>query len=219
LDTFKERVIIQAGVPSIEEFDAILNDIDKYCSLNEDIRMVCIDSVASIYRGTDTSQSSFVNRAKKLCGVMRRLKRMAENYNLCIISVNQVSAVIDELNPFANMMGSQNKTRATLGLVWSNCLHARIIMECKENSRMTASREFKPAIKRRKLNPDDDEVYYVDHEQCASHKISMQKRELLVEFSSYALTKPCVCKYMIDNRGLRGLEIVNEKEIAAGRER
>lgn len=204
---FENHIIVQDGVPSVDEFDGTLEDIDRFCKLNTDIRLVVIDTIGSIYRGIDTGKNGIVSRAKVLCNTMKKLKKIAENYNVCVLTINQVSAIIDDLNPLSSLL-NQNKIQASLGLVWSNSLNARIILEMKENSRLSTATSFSQVVKRKKLNNQD--IYYIDHQESISIRESKLRREMRIEFSSYHTSKPQKCNFTIDNRGLIGLGLIEQ---------
>jgi DNA repair protein RAD57 len=68
------------------------------------IRLLVIDSITALLRGTEVSLSStmkgLTQRSKHLCDISDRLKALAVEYNLAIVVVNQVSDVFTKPTGF-----------------------------------------------------------------------------------------------------------------------
>ncbi|KAJ6242614.1 DNA repair protein rad57 [Anaeramoeba flamelloides] len=161
-DLFKksEDLINEIAVESVSSIDQLLVTINKLIPNLEsgDYKLIIIDSIASIMR---VGIEQAISRAKTLLQIATKLKYISSTYNIPIILVNQVSAVIreevnlnksmyDSNDPFLLLPSYSDKSTPALGLVWSNCINTRIcfkrlkrkVLDPFQNNQNTALRSM-----------------------------------------------------------------------------
>lgn len=113
------------------------------------VRIVVIDSISAVYRGEapDIGRDRF-NKMSEICDLGSRLKKMASEYNVAIVAINQVSDVVtqkdsidsehaqkwmdfrlvnvEENNYMIGLYINSLVKRPVLGLSWSNSVNTRI---------------------------------------------------------------------------------------------
>ncbi|KAL6074484.1 DNA repair protein xrcc3 [Balamuthia mandrillaris] len=110
------------------------------------VRLLVIDSIAALYRedfGTDQT----AERARVLFSHAALLKQIADNFNMVVLVVNQVSAYFPSSSStlgttsFFDLSSaspsSSSKVVPALGLAWSNCINVRLL--CSKTSRSVSS--------------------------------------------------------------------------------
>ncbi|CAH2094556.1 unnamed protein product [Euphydryas editha] len=119
----KKNIFIEHLTESHELVSCIRVRLPKLLKLNN-VSAVIIDSVAAPFRCENTN---YVQRAEELKELATNLLYIAQEYNLAVICINQVTACFD---------GSDD-VLPTLGLVWSNMITCRLkitktFQECRE---------------------------------------------------------------------------------------
>ncbi|KAI7906735.1 P-loop containing nucleoside triphosphate hydrolase protein [Cokeromyces recurvatus] len=112
------------------------------------VRVVVIDSISAIYRSELTPVNRRFNKMSEICEIGSRLKKMASQFDVAIVAVNQVSDVLTKNNnpstdqlehwmDFRLINSNENNhmiglyiqsllKRPVLGLSWSNSVNTRI---------------------------------------------------------------------------------------------
>ncbi|KAG1169174.1 hypothetical protein G6F70_008631 [Rhizopus microsporus] len=139
------------------------------------IRLVVIDSISAIYRSDSTYKQRF-DKMAEICEIGMRLKRIASQYNLAVVAINQVTDVPDTSlkgNAFIshmeewldfNLINQQENgplglfihsllKKPTLGLSWQNSVNMRIRLARSQMMEHVVTRrvlfiEFSPKAKR-----------------------------------------------------------------------
>lgn len=84
----------------------------------EEIKIIVIDSIAAVFR-VEFESWELSTRAKLLSTVGNLLQKISFKYNICILCVNQVSAVIHPTS-------KSNDVKPALGLTWSYFIKTRL---------------------------------------------------------------------------------------------
>ena len=135
---------------------------------NHDVKLIIIDSIAALFRAEYTA-SEVVTRAQDLKSIASLLHQLINKYHVTIICTNQMTADL-----------THNRVKPALGLVWSNALNTRFILQREET---------------------------VDNEESFQQGIKLTPRTLSVELSSHL---PMIeVKYYIDDEGVHGLDMID----------
>nr|CAD7599817.1 unnamed protein product [Timema genevievae] len=87
------------------------------------VGLIVVDSIAGVFRA-DFEPRDSVSRAKEMRAVGGQLHRLAEEFRVAIICVNQVTTVINNERSAGDNTG--RKTVAALGLAWANMVTTRL---------------------------------------------------------------------------------------------
>lgn len=140
------------------------------------VRIVVIDSISATYRGeAPSARKGLFSKMSEICDIGTRLKKMASEYNVAIVAVNQVSDVInqkdsantdhlenwmdfrlinvDERNHMIGLYIQSLLKKPVLGLSWSNSVNTRIRLARSPllenmNTRRVLFVEFSPVAPR-----------------------------------------------------------------------
>lgn len=107
-----------------------------------------IDSISAIYRSEPTFERNKFDKMSEICELGSRLKKLADQYRVAIVAVNQVSDVFekekngnrdyidswmdfklvntDDSNQMIGMFIQSLLKKPILGLAWSNSVNTRI---------------------------------------------------------------------------------------------
>ena len=88
------------------------------------VALIVIDSIAMLAR-IEMTQDDIPKRQRLLAQQAGLLKRAAEQFNLTVVTTNQVTA------GFGNGTGQ----RAALGVLWSHCVNSRLVLEQQQGRR------------------------------------------------------------------------------------
>ena len=113
---------------------------------NSKVGVVVLDSIANFFRFSDptyqrpSGTSMFhVERSGHLLGISSTLRRLSDEYHVPIVVTNQVTASIPPLmegvaggNSNAPALPAAEPVKPALGLVWSNCVSTRILLERRD---------------------------------------------------------------------------------------
>lgn len=116
------------------------------------VRLLVLDSLAALLRAeTALTGGGLVARSRRLCSLSDRLKALALEYHLAVVVVNQVSDVFSgtgasdapemlyaaQARHFNGQSASVRK-EAALGIVWANCVNARLMLARTGRRRLIA---------------------------------------------------------------------------------
>jgi archaellum biogenesis ATPase FlaH len=111
-----DKVIIQ-NIQTEEDLYENLRKLLK-AIVKENIKLVIIDSITSLFRIGSQKQELF-KRSESLFQISSFLKDMAYTHDLCIVVINEVSSVMnDSSNPLQLFEGE--RVKPSLGLSWEN---------------------------------------------------------------------------------------------------
>eukprot|EP01122_Echinamoeba_exundans_P002714 TRINITY_DN12684_c0_g1_i1.p1 TRINITY_DN12684_c0_g1~~TRINITY_DN12684_c0_g1_i1.p1 ORF type:complete len:368 (+),score=83.63 TRINITY_DN12684_c0_g1_i1:102-1205(+) len=116
------RIKMIGRIASIEEFEAILKDLEATVAAH-DVKLIVVDSIAALVR-KDFDLTSIALRQGKLSSIASQLKRLAEAFQIPIVIVNQVTT------QFVDGPGSDRSfVTAALGTSWSHSVNTRLVIE------------------------------------------------------------------------------------------
>lgn len=88
------------------------------------VALIIIDSIAMLAR-IEMTQDDIPKRQRMLAQQAGLLKRAAEQFNLTVVTTNQVTAGF----------GDGTGQRAALGVLWSHCVNSRLVLEQSQGVR------------------------------------------------------------------------------------
>ncbi|CAO3670715.1 unnamed protein product [Rhizopus stolonifer] len=112
------------------------------------VRLIVIDSISAIYRSDSAYRNKF-EKMSEICELGTRLKRLASEYNVAVVGINQVSDVVVDSTKGGAFMGHMEEwldfdlvnkqesnhlglyihsllKKPVLGLAWQNSVNTRI---------------------------------------------------------------------------------------------
>ncbi|CEG64973.1 hypothetical protein RMATCC62417_01859 [Rhizopus microsporus] len=154
------------------------------------IRLVVIDSISAIYRSDNTYKQRF-DKMSEICEIGMRLKRIASQYNLAVVTINQVtdvpdtslkgSAFISHMEEWLDFSLINQQENGRLGLFIHSLLKKPILGLSWQNSVNTRIR--------------------LARSQMMEHVVT--RRVLFIEFSPKA--KRSGCEVVIDDTGIHAI--------------
>ncbi|XP_012221734.1 DNA repair protein XRCC3-like [Linepithema humile] len=121
-------VIFVNHVATTDELELCLKNRVPLLMNVHKIRLLIVDSIAAPYRVEDWKNQL---QAKSKRDVGRQLHKLCKNNDLCIISINQVSAVIDNHSLTSEAIDEQ----PALGFTWSSMVTSSIYFYKKDSLR------------------------------------------------------------------------------------
>lgn len=176
--------VLRAHEPS-ELWNALrlhLPKLMRYCTVG----LVVIDSVTAPFRGEfkGGSAKDMKSRAQMLLQLAARMKCLSETHGVAFVVTNQVTAIVESggssssSGAVAYHRTDGPSVKAALGLTWSNCVNARVM------------------IRRCQATP---------HRTLADNNVSSsQLRVMTVSLSSH-LASDVAAFFQIDTRGVVGV--------------
>ncbi|XP_050354044.1 DNA repair protein XRCC3 [Nymphalis io] len=128
----KKNIFIEHLTEAHELLSCIRVRLPKLLKLNN-ISAVILDSVAAPFRSENTN---YVQRAEELKELAILLLNIAQEYNLAVICINQVTACFT----------GSNDVLPTLGLVWSNLICCRLKLTKKTSEYRELTIAFAPHL-------------------------------------------------------------------------
>ncbi|EZA60948.1 DNA repair protein XRCC3 [Ooceraea biroi] len=120
-------VIFVNHIATIDELESCLQHKVPILMNTHKIGLLVIDSIAAPYRVEDWKGS----RAKNLRNVGRQLHELCKNNDLCVICINQVSAVMDNHSYTSEGVDEQ----PALGFTWSSMITTSLYFYRRVSSR------------------------------------------------------------------------------------
>lgn len=117
-------------VGSIDQlFHSMLKQVPPLVQ-QRNVRLVIVDSIAALLRyeyGSGTSQ--MVERSRVLFSQANQLKQIADQLQVVVVVINQVSDYVDDSRLVLSDFASHKKRVVpALGLAWSNCINSRLLL-------------------------------------------------------------------------------------------
>ncbi|KAG1754221.1 P-loop containing nucleoside triphosphate hydrolase protein [Suillus lakei] len=209
--------IQHASVPTIEKLIFVLSkSLPQYISANDQnssprpLKLIVIDAIAELFHTSKRTTTQFlVERSRRLSEIGTLLHSLASKHQIAVLVLNEVSDTIDrDTAPLdseqigykdqfrwfgrADSVLGEGRKEATLGLVWSNQLNARIFLS--RTGRRRYLEESERPRKFQKSNPATSSNDLVGGEQ------SLLIRRLTVVFSS--VCDPASCDYIVTAEGI-----------------
>ncbi|KAL7315918.1 DNA repair protein rhp57 [Mucor circinelloides] len=177
---------------SEEQYQVLAYQLPVFLERQQNIRVVLIDSISAIYRSEPTSERNKFDKMSEICELGSRLKKLAYQYRVAIVAINQVSDVFqkekngnkdyidnwmdfklvntDENNQMIGLYIQSLLKKPILGLAWSNSVNTRIrlarspMLERLQTKRVMFV-EFSPIASRLgcELTIDDSGIHALNH--------------------------------------------------------
>ena len=177
-DDILDRVITKTTWESSHFFELIDTQIMDLCKVFQ-LDLIMVDSIAGPLRSEFEKDKKFA-RAKQIHRIGFRLNELARILNIPVLVCNQVTAVIDQ-----KQMNFGRSVLPCFGLSWTNYVHTRIYLH---RTPLTIECDSLPT-------PNSSKTM----------KIETRVRIATVDFSP--VLPNYVTKFIVDNSGIRGLEI------------
>jgi RecA/RadA recombinase len=151
---------------TLQELSAVLQGLeDEIVEMNmtasAPVQLLVIDSIAAPARRDNIGSSSAATQAAAVLQIAQTLKRLADQFHLCVLVINQVgsssTAMIDGAGPnsgratdgttrsTAMATAGSGNTKAALGMAWHHCVSTRIQLD---HSHTTSSHDDKNVLTR-----------------------------------------------------------------------
>lgn len=121
---FSDHIMVAKSRELVDFERTIYENLPSLCEKNKNIRLIIIDSIAALYR-VEFGLNETIKRSESLFKLSSHLKNLASKYDICVLIVNQVSAVI---NDGIEGMFKRDNVVPALGLSWSHCIDMRIMI-------------------------------------------------------------------------------------------
>eukprot|EP01028_Stygiella_incarcerata_P000255 TRINITY_DN10327_c0_g1_i1.p1 TRINITY_DN10327_c0_g1~~TRINITY_DN10327_c0_g1_i1.p1 ORF type:complete len:406 (-),score=106.53 TRINITY_DN10327_c0_g1_i1:54-1223(-) len=155
---FMENIYVE-NVSSLEEMEGVLFNRLPLRVEKDAVRVVVIDSIASVVRHEFVELQSYRERAERLVAIAQHLKRLVDRHDLIVVVMNQVSDIISASDdsfgmkrsnglvesdfrthpslsvpmegnfPISWVRSDGKRSTASLGYVWAHCVTTRIALE------------------------------------------------------------------------------------------
>jgi RAD51-like protein 1 len=173
---------------SVDVLRAVLNTLeDDILARSDDVqrfpvRLLIVDSIAAPIRRSEIAYSA-AQQASILLGIAQTLKRLADQFRIVVLIINQVGGVlslqhhpnIQNTHPRATGFESSeinhhqfiNTTKAALGTAWHHCVSTRIRLDQKDHHR------YATVVKSNVVAPSPPFAYQITHQgivdvECAT---------------------------------------------------
>lgn len=125
---YMDHIFIKTVYQLQDQTDFLYNKLPSLVE-SQGVRLVVIDSIASLFRG----HTEYQDRARMLMQLSAHLSKMAEEYRLVIVCINQVTDVFETSPEWATswhgcVRSMGRRVKPALGLTWSHCVHSRILL-------------------------------------------------------------------------------------------
>ncbi|XP_070181033.1 DNA repair protein XRCC3-like isoform X2 [Littorina saxatilis] len=127
----KHRFTDQILLEHVADFDGLDQCLQRKLPLalaRGKIKLVVVDSVAALFR-CHYDNHNLVGRAKHLASLAMQLRRLADQYNVVVICVNQVSA---NMSKVSDVSSQPRQSIPALGLVWADHVTCRLMMSRRD---------------------------------------------------------------------------------------
>ncbi|KAG1756251.1 P-loop containing nucleoside triphosphate hydrolase protein [Suillus paluster] len=202
-------------VPTIDKLIFVLSkSLPQYMSANDSsskpLKLIVIDAIAELFHTSKRTTTQFlVERSRRLSEIGTLLHSLASKHQIAVLVLNEVSDTIDrDTAPLdrgqvgykdqfrwfgrADSVLGEGRKEATLGLVWSNQLNARIFL-----SRTGRRRYLEESERPRKIQKSTSATSSIDP---VGDEQPLLIRRLTVVFSS--VCDPASCDYIVTAEGI-----------------
>ncbi|OAX33723.1 hypothetical protein K503DRAFT_786299 [Rhizopogon vinicolor AM-OR11-026] len=211
--------IQHTSVPTIDKLIFVLSkSLPQYISAHaqnpsqKPLKLIVIDAIAELFHTTNKTTSKFlVERSRRLSEIATLLHALASKHQIAVLVLNEVSDVFDRnaaplesaqigYNDQFRWFGraesglGEGRKEATLGLVWSNQLNARIFLS------RTGRRRYLEESERPRKIPESIPATVTSPMHPISEDQPLLIRRLTVVFSS--VCDPASCDYIVTAEGI-----------------
>ncbi|KAG0705207.1 P-loop containing nucleoside triphosphate hydrolase protein [Suillus ampliporus] len=204
-------------VPTIDKLIFVLSkSLPQYITANDQnspskpLKLIVIDAIAELFHTSKRTTTQFlVERSRRLSEIGTLLHSLASKHQIAILVLNEVSDTIDrdtasldsgqigykdQFRWFgrADSVLGEGRKEATLGLVWSNQLNARIFL-----SRTGRRRYLEESERPRKIQKSTSATSSIN---SVGDEQPLLIRRLTVVFSS--VCDPASCDYIVTTEGI-----------------
>ncbi|XP_015185646.1 PREDICTED: DNA repair protein XRCC3-like isoform X2 [Polistes dominula] len=137
-DNINGDIVFVEHIATIEDLESSLIYRVPLLLKKQNIRLLIIDSIAAPYR-VEEWNDELKNRSKSLRTVGQQLHKLCQNNDICIVCLNQVSAVIENRNKYCDI-----KEQPALGITWSSMVTNSIYLFRKDSIRYATT--FSPYL-------------------------------------------------------------------------
>ncbi len=123
--TLMDNILIHQCVDVFALMTLLRHKLPTLLDRHSDIRLIVIDSIAALFR-SQYETSEMLMRSDDMKTVISLLRGLIHSYRITIICTNQITANLSHTDD------SRTRVQPALGLLWSNCVNARIILERNE---------------------------------------------------------------------------------------
>ncbi|KAI8145094.1 P-loop containing nucleoside triphosphate hydrolase protein [Fennellomyces sp. T-0311] len=175
-DTMKSAIHTMHLPDRETQYHVLSYQLPALLARRKNIRVIVIDSISAPFRGDNSNTAARFDRITEICEVGSRLKKLAQQYNVAVVAVNQVSDTFKKgsngtgappelmemwldfnlegfrKSPLSLFWASLIKT-PVLGMSWASAVSTRIRLARTVMAEYTATRralfvEFSPAVPR-----------------------------------------------------------------------
>lgn len=146
-----DSVLARCLVQDIPDADSLLHAVAKRVPVSLEkarqagqgggVRLIVIDSIAAVLRGDEDLDASLgrdaaLARAKFMYELSAALKSLCAQWHVAVLVLNQATALVEDDAPpppqsavaAYHQVTDASGARPALGMVWSHCVNARIIL-------------------------------------------------------------------------------------------
>ena len=155
-----DRIYVIDRVESLQEFfdviDVTVRNLLEHAGDGQH-KLVAVDSIAALFRGEFTEMASLRVRKDWFFSLSAMMRQLGADYGVPFVITNQVSGAMEPSSSTLDVNG--RLVRPALGIAWSNCVNARIVLLNNESRDSTAvvgalwSSRFHPRARRKGRAP------------------------------------------------------------------
>lgn len=134
--TESQSITDRIFVEHVEDLETLISFLETRITnllSNHKLKLIIIDSITALFR-VEFENWELAARAKTLATVGKLLHKLSHQYKICVICVNQVSAVFE---PESSLSKREEKFVPALGLTWSYFVTTRLILARTKHSLST----------------------------------------------------------------------------------
>ena len=122
-----------------DELKVYIDELKKKLENHDNIRLLIIDSITAICYSFvgDENRVDHLERAKFLLELINTMKRLAYQYNMVIVAINNAVGAVEKTQ------SSELTNIPALGILWANSINQRLFLERKETTTVAFKRFFK----------------------------------------------------------------------------
>ena len=124
-----DRIYVIDRVESLQEFfdviDVTVRNLLEHAGDGQH-KLVAVDSIAALFRGEFTEMASLRVRKDWFFSLSAMMRQLGADYGVPFVITNQVSGAMEPSSSTLDVNG--RLVRPALGIAWSNCVNARIVL-------------------------------------------------------------------------------------------
>src|SRR3990167_1586091 len=200
LDQPPGNSIFVQGVVSVDDLWSALGKRIPVLLNNplSNVKLIIIDSVASLIRH-EFDHGDSLEKARVLWLISKQLRRIAENYNVAIVVINETT---DQFNPsqcIALGLSTIEKIIPSLGPSWSRCVNTRISVH--KTTQYIDGLDLNPPEQAK--DDDENDEPPKKRKKTSDASVNLVVREIGIKFSPS--NAPSLCNFIVNNQGVQGI--------------